>query len=277
MKFNLASVAPLVSSREATKPARIFDNIGIVGTAGTTAAIIETSKGLILFDCLWPNKVFVDIIENGMRELGYNPADVKIVLISHGHPDHSGCAKHFIDKYGAVPYMSKVDYEFEPVFCKMANNPDWYIDFSVDHFIEDGETLTLGDTTIRAFSTPGHTPGGLSFIIPVYDQGRSHMAAVWGGSAPAAAVKDCETYIKSLDYFIEQCKKYGVDAEFCIHPILNNGIERMQVIINRIDQVANPFVIGLDAYIRFTELFRQWAEDSIKAGGFDAIALVGKK
>lgn len=269
MKFDLMATAPLTRSKEPMRPAKIFDNMAIVGTAGTCCAVIETSEGLILLDALWPDPVYIDIIENGMRELGYDPADIKILLISHGHPDHSGCGRHFIEKYGAVPYMSKVDYEFEIEFCKMANNPEWYIDFEVDHFLDEGDVLTLGDTSIYCFSTPGHTPGGLSFIVPVKDQGRDHMAALWGGSAPPPKLEANYQYLRSLDHFIDMCRKYHVDADFMNHPILNNGVERMAVMINRLDQVANPFVIGEEGYIRFTELYRQLAEDNIAAGCID--------
>lgn len=269
MKFDLMATAPLTTSKEPIPPARIFDNMGIIGTAGTNCAIIETSEGLILLDAMWPNPVYVDMIENGMRELGYDPADIKILLISHGHPDHSGCGKHFIETYGAVPYMSEIDYYFEQEFCAKANNPEWTFDFEVSHFLDEGDILKLGDTSIYCFSTPGHTPGGLSFIVPVFDQGRPHMAALWGGSAPPPQLEANYQYLQSLDHFIEACRKHHVDADFMNHPILNNGVERMAVMRNRLDQVANPFVIGEEGYIRFTELYRQLAEDNIAAGCID--------
>ena len=70
--------------------------------------------------------------------------------------------------------------------------------------------------------------------------------------------------VKSVKY-----REYHVDADFMNHPILNNGVERMAVMRNRLDQVANPFVIGEEGYIRFTGLYRQLAEDNIAAGCID--------
>ncbi len=269
MKFDLMATAHLTASREPMPPAWIFDDLGIIGTAGTCCAVLRTEEGLILLDALWPDPVYVDIIESGLRELGCDPADIKILLISHGHPDHSGCGKHFIDKYGAVPYMSEVDFHFEKEFCRQAGVAGWTFDFEVENFIEGGGELRLGSTVIKAFSTPGHTPGGLSFIVPVTDQGRPHTAALWGGTAPPPLLESNYQYIESLDKFIEECKKHHVDAEFMNHPILNNGVERMAVMRARIDQVANPFVVGEEGYIRFTELYRQLAEDNIAAGCVD--------
>lgn len=265
MKFDLMASAHLTTSTEPVPPTKIFDNLAIIGTAGTNCAVIETSEGLILLDAMWPGHVFEELIEDGMRELGYDPKDVKILLISHGHPDHSGCGRHFIEKYGAVPYMSEIDYHFEKEFCAKPGIPEtWRFDFEVENFLGDGDILRLGTTEIMCFLTPGHTPGGLSFIVPVYDQGRPHMAALWGGTAPPPVLEENYRYIESLDYFVGQCRKHHVDAEFMNHPILNNGIERMAVMKNRIDQVANPFVIGEEAYIRFTELYRSLALNNIE-------------
>lgn len=95
------------------------------------------------------------------------------------------------------------------------------------------------------------------------------MAALWGGSAPPPSLEANYQYIRSLDHFIQVCREKKVDADFMNHPILNNGVERMAVMRSRIDQVANPFVIGLEGYIRFTELYRQMAEDNIAAGCID--------
>ena len=95
------------------------------------------------------------------------------------------------------------------------------------------------------------------------------MAALWGGSAPPPALEANYQYLDSLDHFVEMCRKYHVDADFMNHPILNNGVERMAVMRNRLDQVANPFVIGEEGYVRFTGLYRQLAEDNIAAGCID--------
>ena len=67
-------------------PVKIFDNMAVIRTEGTNCIVIESDEGPIL-------------------------------LISYGHPDRSGCSRHFVEKYGAVPYMSRVDHLFEQEFC----------------------------------------------------------------------------------------------------------------------------------------------------------------
>jgi metallo-beta-lactamase class B len=264
MKVNLNAARRLLASKEPAPPTKVFDNVGIVGSPGTSALVIETSEGLILLDAILPGKVYSDMLESGMRALGYNPADIKFLLISHGHPDHTGCGRHFIDSYGTVPYMSRVDYAFALDASKNESNPEWQFDYRVSNFIEGGETLILGDTAIQVYSTPGHTPGGLSFLIPVRDQGRPHMAALWGGSAPPPDITLCRTYLESLEAFKAACRQNHADADLHTHPPLNNGMERMAVMRNRIDQVANPFITGTDGCLRYLDMFRGMAEDALK-------------
>ena len=48
--------------------------------------------------------------------------------------------------------------------------------------VKDGQQLTLGDTTLTFVHTFGHTPGTMSTIVPVKDNGKPHVAALWGGT-----------------------------------------------------------------------------------------------
>ena len=158
MKFDLMGTAHLTTSKTAVPPVKIFDNMAVIGTEGTNCIVIESDEGLILLDAMWPGELYEQMIEDGLRQLGYDPADIKILLISHGHPDHSGCGRHFIEKYGAVPYMSKVDYLFEQEFCAKANNPAWIFDFEVDHFLDEGDA-EAHDHLICLWRTLLHRPG----------------------------------------------------------------------------------------------------------------------
>jgi len=100
MKFDLMATAHLTTSKEVVPAVKIFDNMAIIGTVGTNCVVIETSEGLILLDALWPGDDYIKIIEDGLQSLGYDPADIKILLISHDMlaPVHG---EIFTDMYAA--------------------------------------------------------------------------------------------------------------------------------------------------------------------------------
>jgi len=114
--------------------------------------------------------------------------------------------------------------------------------------VTDGQKLTLGDTSITIVSTPGHTPGGISLIIPVSDNGTKHMVGMWGGTGLPASIADNEKYSSSIDYFNKFTDAAQVDAEISGHPFVDNSVERMETLRNHKDGDQNPYVIGQDAY-----------------------------
>ncbi len=262
----LANAEVIIETTERAPATQVFDNLAIIGTIGTSCLLFKTSEGLILLDALNPGEEFAKIIEDGMHELGYNPAEIKILLISHGHPDHTGCGRILIERYGCKPLLSRVDYDYEVEFFRNHPNPMWNFDYEINDFIEGGEVLRLGDTEIQVVSTPGHTPGGLSFFFDVYDQGRKYRAALWGGTAPADNIEDIKTYLKSFEMFAAMAREQHVEVNITNHPILDSGVDRMKVMKNRvIDEVPNPFIMGEEAYQRYIQVYRRWSEEKLES------------
>lgn len=236
--------------------AQIFDDVLMITNKSTACFVIKTSDGLILLDSIFPKVEMFNAIVDAIHDIGWDPNDIKKFVISHGHFDHCGCGKWIIDAYHPDVYMSKIDYDFwieKPFF---PDKPDTWKDFDVENFIDDGDEITLGDKTIKVYFTPGHTPGGLSFIFPVTDLGVSHMAAVWGGSNPPNNLADVLTYFKSLDYFLNQAEQAHVDVALNTHPFLDNGFEKMKFANNRLVHMPNTFIIGKDGYRQYAQLFR---------------------
>jgi glyoxylase-like metal-dependent hydrolase (beta-lactamase superfamily II) len=90
-------------------PTKILDNVYAIGNSGTTVYVVQTSAGLLMIDALFANQVETQLLP-GFRALGLDPAQVKIVLVTHGHADHFGGAAYFQEKFGSKVYVSAADW-----------------------------------------------------------------------------------------------------------------------------------------------------------------------
>ena len=109
------------------------------------------------------------------EEARLDPATIKYAIVSHGHGDHSGGAKFLQDHFGTRIILSAADWDL--LERSSGTKP------KRDMVATDGQKLTLGDTTLTMYLTPGHTLGTISTLIPVKDGGKPHLAAAWGGTA----------------------------------------------------------------------------------------------
>src|SRR5215470_12424641 len=167
---------PPPASQWHVEPAKVFDNLYFVGQKDVSSWAVTTSAGIIIIDSIWEYSVEDEIV-GGLKKLGLNPADIKYVIVSHGHGDHVGGAKYLQDHFGAKVILSAADWDLVYKDIRPEIRP------KRDIVASDGQKITLGDETITVYVTPGHTPGALSMLIPVKDHGESHLAAQWGGTA----------------------------------------------------------------------------------------------
>lgn len=235
---------------------KFFDQLSFIGDEFVGCFLLETNKGLVLFDCMNQDERSVSIIEKGISDLEKDIQQLYAIIISHGHGDHFGKADYFQKKYGAKIYMSKIDYEYAK---KMSSKTDWSpISFHVNHFLSDGEILDFDDAKIKAVFTPGHTLGCFSFLIPVTDEGLPHIAALWGG-AGIMPDSDANAYLSSWKKFSNICSQNRVDVEISTHPFLDMEKSRLEIVRNITDGVPNPFVIGEVGYRYYEKMFYDYA------------------
>ncbi|MGC4084785.1 MAG: MBL fold metallo-hydrolase [Vicinamibacterales bacterium] len=81
-----------------TEPAKVFDNLYFLGQSEYSSWAVTTSQGIIVIDAIYDYSVEDEVV-GGMKKLGLDPAQIKYVIVSHGHGDHSGGAKFLQDKY----------------------------------------------------------------------------------------------------------------------------------------------------------------------------------
>src|SRR5262245_48681418 len=127
---------------DAATPSQLFDNLYYVGKTDVGAWVLKTSDGLVLFDTLNNPDEAANIVVTGMRKLGLDPDQIKLVVLTHSHNDHSGGMPYFRAKEVRV-MVSEVDWRAP---CG-APNPE-----SVIH---DGKVMASGDTRISFYLIPG--------------------------------------------------------------------------------------------------------------------------
>lgn len=236
--------------------AKIFDDLLIVAQKQTNCFVLKTSDGLIVIDAIWPAKEAFEAIIDSIEDVGWNPAAIKKLVLTHGHVDHTGCGKWFVERYHADTYLSKIDDIFWNEYPTKPDRPETWKDYKINVYIQDGDTITLGDKTIYVYGTPGHTPGGLSYMFPVKEKGETHMAALWGGTTPPWTKNEVKQYLKSLDYFISEAICRKVDVALSNHTAIDNGLERIMYSKKRLDYMPNIYIIGQDGFQNYCQVFR---------------------
>lgn len=244
--------------------ALLFDDLLIVAQKETNCFVLKSNQGLIVIDAIWPAKEVFDAIVSSIEDVGWNPNDIKKLVITHGHVDHTGCGKWLVNAYQVQTYLSKTDDLFWEEHPVKEDRPETWKDYKIDTYITEGDIISLGDKSIQVYSTPGHTPGGLSFIFSVIENGQEYKAALWGGSTPPFTVDGTIQYLKSLDHFLEEAEKHNVTVALSNHTAFDNGQERIHYARNRLSYMPNIYVIGASAYRRYCQIYRTLCYDRLE-------------
>jgi metallo-beta-lactamase class B len=151
-------------------PHRVVGNVYYVGTRTLSAFLITTPQGHILINTTYERNV--PVIEKSMADLGFKFSDIKIILGTHAHGDHQEGDAAVKQKTGAqVMAMA------EDVPALQAMKPGGK-EHPIDRVLHDGESVTLGGTTLVAHLTAGHTRGCTTWTTRVQDGGRNYDVVI---------------------------------------------------------------------------------------------------
>jgi metallo-beta-lactamase class B len=164
-------------------PHRIIGNIYYVGSKDLASFLITTPQGHILINSSLESSP--PLIRKSVEQLGFRFSDIKILLISHAHFDH--CAgSSLIEKLTGAQYMV-MDTDVKEIEDGGKSNFQYghsremlYKPQKVDRILHDGDEVKLGNVTLVAHLTPGHTKGCTTWTMKVFDQGKSYDVVIVG-------------------------------------------------------------------------------------------------
>ncbi len=246
---------------------KIFDNGYIIGNSGTAAYVFKTSAGLLMFDSLATNQVETQLLP-GFQKLGLNPADVKIIVMGHGHADHFGGSPYFQEHFGSKVYISKADWDVmekpAPADAKKKGPPQVIPKHDAD--VVEGQPIVLGDFKMTPYAIPGHTPGSTGYIFQVMDNGKKHTVGIYGGTilTPGPISDDnLKLYVQSVKKFQAETKKAKADTIMQNHPLMYNLPAMLDQIQSRKKGDPNPFIVGGAEYQKFLQTMELCSEANV--------------
>lgn len=174
----LAASARLFESwKPAVSPRTLLGNIHYVGTHGIACYLITTPAGHLLIDTGFDDTA--DRLLAAVEQLGFRPADIRLILSSHAHVDHVGGHARVQSRTGARIVASAADARLlasggADDFSPFPRSLMLYPPATADRIVANGDTVTLGGVTLTAHLTPGHTAGATTWSMTVRHAGREH-------------------------------------------------------------------------------------------------------
>lgn len=239
------------------EPAKVADNLYFIGTKIHSAWAITGSEGIIVIEALFDYAANDEII-GGLKKLGLDRNKVKYVILSHAHADHDGGAKLLQDEIAGVHLIYGAE--------------DWdSVDKSTNHaggkpkrdiVGTDGMKVSVGDASVQIVTTPGHTPGTLSYLFEVRDHGKPLRIAYVGGTAipfnGTAAYYD--GYLASTQKMAKAAADFGATALLSNHSEFDDAYFKAHTAASRQPGEANPFDVGSDAVARYFRVVEDCTE-----------------
>lgn len=237
-------------------PAKVADNLYFLGSKIHSSWAVVGSQGIIIIDTLF-DYASKDEILGGLQTLGLDKNKVKYVILSHAHADHDGGAKLLQDSipgvhliYGAEDWKT-VDESTHHQGGKPRHDMVGY----------DGMKVSVGDTSVQIITTPGHTPGTLSYLFQVRDNGKPLRIAYVGGTAIPfdASPEFYDRYIASSIKMAKAAADFGATALLSNHSEFDNAYLKAHTAADRGPGEENPFDVGTDGVARYFRVVQDCA------------------
>lgn len=206
-------------------PRTLIGNIHYVGSAGVSVFLITTPQGHFLIDTGFEENVIM--AQKGIKQLGFKVSDIKYILSSHTHNDHTGGHASMKKLTGAAVVSSAEDArilesggmeDFSPFIKEMMR----YTPIKPDRIVADGDQVKLGDVTMTAHLTPGHTKGATTWTMQVKDGDKLLNVVFFSSTSISRGTKlvgnkDYPRITEDFEATYEKLKELPCDVWFAPH------------------------------------------------------------
>ena len=262
--LTLVGAAPAVAQRDWNAPFpahHVIDNIYFVGTEQLGTFLITTSEGHILINSDFESTV--PSIRASVEALGFDFEDIEIILGSHAHGDHMEADALVKELTGAEVMVMRQDVE------RLRTLRPGGKEHPIDRILDDGDAVTLGDATLIAHRTAGHTKGCTSWALEVEERGETYLALVVCsfGVNPGYILVDNPDYPEIADDYratFARARSLPVDVFLGSHGFWYDMARKLERAMSRGEDDPNPFIdrAGYLAHIdmqeqRFEEMLRE--------------------
>lgn len=220
------------------EPFKVFGNTYFVGTDGLSAILIVGNAGLILLDGGLEQSAAV--IDANIRKLGFKTQDITLIVNSHGHYDHAGGIAAIQRASGAMVAASPSGADALRRGENTTDDPQYGFGKAFNGFppvknvkvIKDSETLSVGNLSITANFTPGHTPGSTSWTWKSCE-GKECLNIVYADSISAVSADgfrftDSPERVNAFRRSISRLGELPCDIVISTHPSATNLDEKIK-------------------------------------------------
>ena len=202
-------------------PHKIIGNVYYVGTESLSSFLVTTPQGHILINSIFERNA--PTIQDSVQKLGFKFEDIKIVLGSHAHGDHQEGDGLIVKLTGARAMAMAEDIPLLQSMRSPGGNPR-----PMYESLRDGSEVKLGDMTLTAHHTPGHTPGCTTWTMKVQEGGRSHDVLIIGsvGVNPGTNLVGNPQLVALYRQSLKFLRSARVDVPLGSHPAMYNMSEK---------------------------------------------------
>lgn len=244
---------------------KLFDNLYFTGRRWVGQYVLKTPTGYFLLDALNSNADAESITVPALNSAGIDAHKIRGILPTHGHGDHYNGAKFMQVTYGATVYTGSLDAAAFTTNRQGQPIVDPILTTLIENSVLTPQSLTVDGLTLTVLSTPGHTAGTLSGILPAIAGDKTYKLIFWGGTGTPTTLPRAIQYLDGSERLYQLAKTENVDGTIHTHPFVDGSLTKIDVINAGTTGGKNPFLIGNASTLRSLSVLRECSAAKVNA------------